>query len=137
MEAVRLRQRATRNGPAVQGEPNLLAGKLCVEDGKPLTSTQAVNHGRRYRYYVSRDAHQEDGTTVRRGWRLTAGEMERAVAAAARTLLHDQSALASTLVQVDIDLSAIPPILESRPSVRPTHGAATAGANPRARGPAT
>ncbi len=109
----RLRERTVRRGPAVKAAPSPLAGKLFSEDGRPLTSAQAVNHGRRYRYYVSRDARQEDGTTVRRGWRLPAGEIERAVAAAARTLLDDQGARASTLAQAGIDLSAIPPILEA------------------------
>ena len=52
---------------------------------------------RRYRYFVSRKLIRGADKTRDRGWRVSAEEIEHAVMAAARQMLSDRGALASTL----------------------------------------
>jgi len=96
-------------------EPRLarLPEKVFDERGECLTPTQAVNHGRRYYYYVSRNLRESVSENVRRASRLPAGEIEPAGAAAARTILEDRGVIASALEQAGIDLSEIPLMLET------------------------
>ena len=72
----------------------MLAGLLFTADGAPFTPSHAINHGRRYRYYVERSllttdadkakpaTRQVDGTGKgfqAKGWRLPAREIEQLV----------------------------------------------------------
>jgi site-specific DNA recombinase len=43
-----------KRGRASSKHPSLLAGLLFRAEGVPFTPSHAVNHGRRYRYYVER-----------------------------------------------------------------------------------
>ena len=43
-----------KRGRASSKHPSLLAGLLFTAEGVPFTPSHAVNHGRRYRYYVER-----------------------------------------------------------------------------------
>ncbi len=71
--AVRDRQAATR---AIASP---LAGKVFDPGGEPLYAQGAVKAGRRYRYYVSRSLVNGSAGDDRKGWRLAAPELERAV----------------------------------------------------------
>ena len=64
-----------------------LTGKIFA-DGEPLTPTHAKNHGRRYRYYVSRSL-VDFGASDAKGWRLPAAEIEAAVADLIRRWLKE------------------------------------------------
>ncbi|MEZ5983940.1 MAG: recombinase family protein [Parvularculaceae bacterium] len=66
-----------------------LTGKLFADD-EPLTPTHATNHGRRYRYYVSRSL-IETGASDAQGWRLPAAEVEGALARLIRDWLKEQA----------------------------------------------
>jgi site-specific DNA recombinase len=93
-----LKQRATRqSGSASRRTPSLLMGKLFDENGEPLYACGAKKGDRRYRYFVSRKLIRRTDKTREGGWRISAEEIERAVMAAARQMLSDRGALASTL----------------------------------------
>src|SRR6185437_10500315 len=85
--AVRDRQAATR---AIASP---LAGKVFDADGEPLYAQGAVKAGRRYRYYVSRSLVNGSASDDRKGWRLAAPELERAVAIAAQRILSDRAGM--------------------------------------------
>ncbi|HML90854.1 recombinase family protein [Methyloceanibacter sp.] len=102
-----------QRGRTSSKHPSLLAGFLFTEQGVPFTPSHAVNHGRRYRYYVERSlvtpsaraAKKTDnplntngGTGPRsKGWRLPAHEIERLVLKQVALYLRDRSALLDTL----------------------------------------
>src|SRR5437879_3884174 len=93
-----LKQRATRqSGGASRKTPSLLMGKLFDENGEPLYACGARKGDRRYRYFVSRKLIRRTDKTREGGWRISAEEIERAVTAAARQMVSDRGALASTL----------------------------------------
>jgi DNA invertase Pin-like site-specific DNA recombinase len=93
-----LNERATRRrGGASKRTPGFLLGKLFDENGEPLYACWAKKSDRRYRYFVSRKLIRRTDKTGDRGWRLPAEETEHAVTAAARRMLSDRGALASTL----------------------------------------
>jgi hypothetical protein len=93
-----LTERAARQrGGASKRTPGLLVGKLFDENGEPLYACWAKKSDRRYRYFVSRKLIRGTDKTDDRGWRLPAEETEHAVTAAARRMLSDRGALASTL----------------------------------------
>jgi DNA invertase Pin-like site-specific DNA recombinase len=85
--AVRDRQSAT----SAISSP--LAGKVFDADGEPLYAQGAAKAGRRYRYYVSRCLVNGSARDDRKGWRLAAPELERAVAIAAQQILSDHAAM--------------------------------------------
>ena len=60
-------------------------GKLFDDSGQSLMPSHAVKGERRYRYYVSRNLIKGTSDSGRSGWRLAAPEIERAVAAFARS----------------------------------------------------
>jgi hypothetical protein len=69
-----------------------LLGRLVDETGRKLRPSHAVKNGRRYRYYVSQQL--VTGTAeAMPGWRLPAGEIEKAVAQATAALLQDERAI--------------------------------------------
>ena len=82
----------------------MLAGLLFTAEGVPFTPSHAVNHGRRYRYYVERslltpevksNAPQpnDSGNGVQtRGWRLPANEIEQFVLRQVAAFLRDRVA---------------------------------------------
>jgi site-specific DNA recombinase len=69
------------------GEPSLLAGIIFNHKGERLTPSHAVKSGRRYRYYISRSLVMDKAKPD--GIRLSAPEVENAVAAAITDLLAD------------------------------------------------
>jgi site-specific DNA recombinase len=72
-------------------------GKLFDENGEPLYACGAKKGDRRYRYFVSRKLVRGADKSGDRGWRVSAEAIDRAVMAAARQMLSDRGALASTL----------------------------------------
>ena len=93
-----LKERAARQrGGASRRTPGFLVGKLFDENGEPLYACWAKKGDRRYRYFVSRKLIRGADKTDDRGWRLPAEETEQAVMTAARQMLSDRGALASTL----------------------------------------
>ncbi|MGD0073356.1 MAG: hypothetical protein ABSD31_03340 [Candidatus Binataceae bacterium] len=67
-----------------------LAGKLFDESGEGLTPSHAVRGKRRYRYYVARSLITGTANQTETGWRISAAEIERSVATAARVILDDR-----------------------------------------------
>src|ERR1700674_3936993 len=72
-----------------------LMGRLFDETGRSLTPSHAVKGERRYRYYVSRSLIGGTADSAGRGWRLTAPEIERTVAASACQILSDRIGIAA------------------------------------------
>lgn len=75
--------------------PALLKGLAYDDQGNRLTPSHAVNHGRRYRYYVS--APLTRGHSCRDGLRIPAGELETAVTSAVLAHLSDAVWIVDTL----------------------------------------
>ena len=90
-----------------------LIGKLFDESGEGLTPSYAVKGDRRYRYYVSRSLMKGPAARVDGGWRLPAAEIERSIAAAARSILDDRQTVISAIEEAGLDSSRIAPILKS------------------------
>ena len=82
-----------------------LAGKLFDADGQPLYVQGATKGRRRYRYYVSKCLVNGSASDNGKGWRLSAPELERAVAIAARHILSDRAGLMEALEKSGIALS--------------------------------
>ena len=101
-----------KRGRASSKHPSLLAALLFTAEGVPFTPSHAVNHGRRYRYYVERplltpDAKKgksgapqlnDSGDGVQtKGWRLPAHEIEQLVLKRVTAFLRDRGALLDAL----------------------------------------
>jgi site-specific DNA recombinase len=99
-----------KRGRASSKHPSLLAGLLFTAEGVPFTPSHAVNHGRRYRYYVERSLltpkaekgkigapQLNDNGVQTRGWRLPAHEIEQLVLKRVAALLEDRGALLDAL----------------------------------------
>ena len=101
-----------KRGRASSKHPSLLAGLLFTAEGVPFTPSHAVNHGRRYRYYVERplltpEADKEKSTSHHsktagngfetKGWRLPAHEIEQLVLKHVGAFLRDRGALLDAL----------------------------------------
>ena len=97
-----------KRGRTSSKHPSLLAGLLFTADGVPFTPSHAINHGRRYRYYVERslltaDAAKEKSGSPRpndggkgvqtKGWRLPAHEIEQLVLMQLTTFLRDRASV--------------------------------------------
>jgi hypothetical protein len=97
-----------KRGRSSSKRPSLLAGLLFTAEGVPFTPSHAVNHGRRYRYYVERSlltpteaegmsaGRQVDGRGngfQSKGWRLPAHQIEQLVLRQVTALLRDRGAL--------------------------------------------
>jgi len=67
-----------------------------------------VKGERRYRYYVSRNLIKGTSDSGRSGWRLAAPEIERAVAAAANTMLGDEAAIANAALAIGLAEHRLP-----------------------------
>jgi DNA invertase Pin-like site-specific DNA recombinase len=101
-----------QRGRTSSKHPSLLAGLLFTAEGVPFTPSHAINHGRRYRYYIERSLlkpgaareskasnqsnESEDGLQAK-GWRLPAHEIEKLVLTRLYGLLKDRGALLKTL----------------------------------------
>lgn len=110
----RLRENAARGrGTSSRSIASPLAGKLFDADGLPLYVQGATKARRRYRYYVSRCLVNGSATDNRKGWRLAAPEIERAVAIAARHILSDRAGLLEALEKSEIDSPDVRASLES------------------------
>jgi site-specific DNA recombinase len=97
-------------------EPSPLRGKLFDEAGIPLTPSHAVKSGRRYRYYISRDALAGSARSTgnaRDPWRLPAREIEQLVGDSVTGLLEDRTTLTGLAREAEIDAERIPELLEA------------------------
>jgi hypothetical protein len=63
---------------------------------------------RRYRYYVSRSLTKGVDSETHGAWRLAAAEMERIVAAAAKSILEDKPLIVGAIEEAEIASSPIP-----------------------------
>lgn len=99
-----------KRGRTGSKHPSLLAGLLFTSEGVPFTPSHAVNHGRRYRYYVERPllrpvavkgkpnaAQRNESGVQTKGWRLPAAEIERLVLTQVAEFLRDRSELLDAL----------------------------------------
>ncbi len=109
-----LRDQAARcKARATKASPSPLAGKLFDENGQCLYVTGAAKGERRYRYYVSRQLVTGSADKARNGWRLSAPEIERTVAAAARQLSDDHAAISAAACNLGVGAGDILAILEA------------------------
>lgn len=100
-----------KRGRANSKYSSLLAGLLFTAEGVPFTPSHAVNHGRRYRYYVERSLvtpapandnkasqrSDESGGLQSKGWRLPAHEIEQLVLDGLAAFLRDGGKVLSAL----------------------------------------
>jgi site-specific DNA recombinase len=108
-----LKQRAARQGGGTSRRtPSLLMGKLFDENGEPLYACAAKKADRTYRYFVSRKLVRGADKTRDDGWRVSAEEIEHAVVVAARQMLSDRGALASTLKACGLGAAELKQALE-------------------------
>ena len=91
-----------------------LAGKIFDADGEPLYAQGTAKAGRRYRYYVSRSLVTGSSSDDRKGWRLAAPELERAVAIATQHILSDRAGMLEELERRSSDRPMLEP-LSNRP----------------------
>ena len=80
--------------------PSLLTGLVYDETGDRLSPTHANKNGRRYRYYISTRLIHRAGSTDG-GWRLSARELEGAVARTISDFLRDEPRLIDALQLTD------------------------------------
>lgn len=73
----------------------------------------ATKGGRRYRYYVSKCLVNGSARDNRKGWRLSAPKLERAVALAARHILNDRAELLEALEKSGLDSPDVRTTLET------------------------
>ncbi len=113
----RLRDQTARDGiPKIKAAGNILAGKLFDEHGEPLYATGAKGrHGGRYRYYISRQLVRGGGSSLEaeKGWRLAAPELEQSVLVSARSILNDQTGIATMLQEAGVSSAEIHSILKA------------------------
>ena len=106
-------QAATHRERPTKAPPSPLAGKLFDENGEPLYVQGAVKGARHYRYYVWRGLVRGSVQDDRRGWRVAAPELERAVRAATQQILGDRAAIAGAIEELNIDASRLPSIFKA------------------------
>jgi len=100
-----------KRGRASSKHPSMLVGLLFTAEGVIFTPSHAVNHGRRYRYYVERSLVTSDATKRGKhscqgngsgdglhssGWRLPAHEIEKLVLNRLAVFLRDRGAVVCT-----------------------------------------
>jgi hypothetical protein len=118
----RVQQRLDENAGRGRGTSNRsiaspLSGKLFDADGQPLYVQGAIKGRRRYRYYVSKSLVNGSARDNRKGWRLSAPELERALSIAARQVLSDRAGLLEVLEKSGIDSPDVSATLESAASL--------------------
>jgi hypothetical protein len=104
---------AARCGRPTKVPLSPLAGKLFDENAEPLYVQGTVKGLRHYRYYVSRALVRGLVRDDRRGWRVAAPELERAVCAATRQILGDRAATAGAIEELGIEASRLPSIFKA------------------------
>ena len=90
-----------------------LAGKIFDADAEPLYAQGAAKAGRRYRYYVSRSLVNGFSGDDRKGWRLAAPELERAVAIATQHILSDRAGMLEVLERSGLQSPDVRATIES------------------------
>jgi site-specific DNA recombinase len=105
--------RRQAGGRPTEAPPSPLAGKVFDERGEPLYVQGAANGKRRYRYYVSRNLVRNGPQDGEQGWRVSAPELEHAVAAAAQALLTDRGAIVHSCEESGIETNRLPSVLQS------------------------
>jgi DNA invertase Pin-like site-specific DNA recombinase len=109
-----LREHSTTSGaPKSSAKSCVLMGKLFDESGERLTPSHTVKGDRRYCYYVSRSLMKGPAARVDGAWRLPAAEVERSVAAAARSILDDRQTVVAAIEEAALDSSRLGPFLKS------------------------
>jgi site-specific DNA recombinase len=100
---------ASDQRPATSALASPLAGRVFDADGEPLYAHGAAKGGRRYRYYISRSLVNGSTSTSddRKGWRLSAPELERAVTLAAQQILSDRAGLLEVIDQARLNTADI------------------------------
>ena len=121
----KVQRRLNNNAARARGSSNgsiasPLAGKLFDADGQPLYVQGATKGRRRYRYYVSKCLINGSASDNRKGWRLSAPEIERAVAIISQQIMNDRAGLLETLENSGIDSPDIRATLESAASLAGT-----------------
>jgi DNA invertase Pin-like site-specific DNA recombinase len=99
-----------KRGRVSSKHPSLLAGLLFTAEGVPFTPSHAVNHSRRYRYYVERSlltadaakgksiGHRHETNELQsKGWRLPAHQIEQLVLNQLASFLRDRGAILDAL----------------------------------------
>ena len=110
----RLSEKAARGRGTSHGSiASPLAGKIFDTDGQPLYVQGATKGRRRYRYYVSKCLVNGSARDNGKGWRLSAPELERAVAMAARHILSDRAGTLEALEKSELDSPDVRATLES------------------------
>jgi len=111
---LQLKENAARGrGSANRSISSPLAGKVFDAEGQPLYVQGASKRARRYRYYVSKSLANGTANEKEKGWRLSAPELERAVAIGMRLILSDRPGLLQSLEQSEIDSPDVGALLES------------------------
>jgi DNA invertase Pin-like site-specific DNA recombinase len=100
-------QRTTKAGSSP------LAGLVFDRSGEPLYTQCTAKGARRYRYYVSKGLITGSAKDAQSGWRLSATEIERAVAIAARAILDDRPAMLEALEKSEIESPDVRATLET------------------------
>ena len=99
-------QAPNRRSGSSNPDIHLLTGLVFDETGDLLSPTHAHNHGKRYRYYISRrlryDASAREGS-----WRIPAEELERIVLQQANDILRDRSLIAGWLQDCAVPVDRI------------------------------
>jgi DNA invertase Pin-like site-specific DNA recombinase len=109
-----LKNRAGRQrGSSGQKSQGLLVGKLFDENGDRLYACWTKKGERHYRYFVSRRLVRGAAKADDLGWRLPAEEIEKAVTTAARRMLSDRRALASTFSERGLAAAELKYMLEA------------------------
>jgi DNA invertase Pin-like site-specific DNA recombinase len=102
------------------GEENLspLRGKLFDESGLRLTPSHTVKSGRRYRYYVSRNEHDNIADDeIKTQWRLPAREIERFVSEAVLDLMRSTDELSRRARAAGVSHNRLPGLVEQAQSM--------------------
>ena len=106
--------------------PSPLMGKLFDEAGQKLVPSHANKHGKRYRYYVSRDLirpspkcrdNNSSQTVGTDGWRVSAPDLEAKLSAAICQHLEQKGAI-GLLDDTSSDISIIEQVNEKLASIR-------------------
>ena len=105
------RSAVTRRSGNVAREPSLLTGLLVDDEGRAMQPSHANKAGRRYRYYVTRDAiGQRAGDTP--AWRLPARALEEAVIVGLSAFLKDRLRLSHAFTDHDLPATALERLLD-------------------------
>jgi hypothetical protein len=110
----RLREQAAqRSQRPTKAGSSPLAGLLFDQGSEPLYAQSTAKGARRYRFYVSKSLITGSAKDAERGWRLSATEIERAVAIAARAILDDRPGVIEALEKSGIESPDVRATLET------------------------